>query len=215
LSAVGEVLAGLSPLGRRVALGLACLVVLALLAGGVWAFLERRETAAERRFALLATTYRAAVAGGDEASVARAAEEFKGFLNDHPRSAGAGEAWYLLGNLEYRRKAWDAAISAYDAARRRGRGTVASLATLGSAYAHEAKGDAAGALEAYREARKGRDPKEYLYGELLLAEARVQEALRQAPGAVETYRQYLREVPGAPRGDEVRGRLAILGAPTG
>ena len=47
---------------------------------------------------------------------------------------------------------------------------------------------------------------------VLLATARVQEELKQTTSAIETYRRLLKDVPDLPRADEVRSRLALLGA---
>ena len=40
----------------------------------------------------------------------------------------------------------------------------------------------------------------------------LQEALKQPAAALESYQRYLKDVPGSSRADEVRGRIAQLGA---
>jgi TolA-binding protein len=43
--------------------------------------------------------------------------------------------------------------------------------------------------------------------------ARAQEQLKQPAAAIETYRRILKDAPDAPRAEEARARLALLGAP--
>ena len=71
---------------------------------------------------------------------------------------------------------------------------------------------AARALEVYQQALGGRGPTDFLYGDLLLAKARVQEQTKDAGGAIATYKQYLKDLPSADRVQEVRIRLALLGS---
>ncbi|MBI2466936.1 MAG: tetratricopeptide repeat protein [Candidatus Rokubacteria bacterium] len=212
MTAVREALAGLPPLARWGLLGLGGLILALLVGAGVWTFLERREAAGRLAFADAANTYRQAMAEPGEAQVAAAAGVLTQFLKDYPRSAVAGQAWYFLGNLEYQRRAYDQALNAFEEATRRDGGTLGALSRLAAGYAWEAKGDAARALETYREALKDRGPTDFLYAELLLSTARTHEVLNQRDAAVSAYRRFLKDVPGSPRAGEVRGRLASLGA---
>ena len=86
------------------------------------------------------------------------------------------------------------------------------LSRLGQGYAHEAKGDLARALEVYQQALGGISPKDFLYGDLLLAKARVHEQSNDSSGAIATYRQYLKDLPTSDRAQDVKIRLALLGA---
>lgn len=211
---LGATLGDLPPALRWAAIGVAGVVVAALVGGGVWAWLQHREAAASRTFVGVAATYRQAMAGADDAAVVRASETLRQYLKDFPRSSSAPQAWYFLGNADYRRGAFDGAIEAFGEAARRDVGSVGALSRLGQGYAWEAKADPTRALETYREALAGRDPKDFLYGELLLAVARAQESLKQPAAAIETYRRYLKDIPGSGRAEEIRGRLALLGAPS-
>ena len=174
--------------------------------------LEHRETVAQRAFGSASVLYRQAAASNQDQALRGAVDALKQFLNDHPRSGAAAQAWYLLGNLEYRRRALDTALAAFQEASRRDSGSVGVLSRLGAGYVWEAKREPQRALEVYQAALKGRDSKDFAYGELLLALGRVQEELQERDAAVETYRRFLRDVPASGRAEEVRIRLAILGA---
>ena len=197
---------------RWAILGVAGLILLVLAGSGAWAFLEHRETVAQRAFGSASALYRQAVASNQDQALRGAVDALKQFLSDHPRSGAAAQAWYLLGNLEYRRRALDTALAAFQEASRRGSGSIGVLSRLGAGYVWEAKREPRRAQEVYQAALNGRDPKDFAYGELLLALGRVQEELQERDAAVETYRRFLRDVPASGRAEEVRIRLAILGA---
>jgi len=205
-------LASLPAAARWGILSVGGLLVVLLIGAGGWAFLQQRETAARRAFASVTTTYRQAMASSHEASLAGAADALSQFLSAYPRSHAAAQAWYLLGNVHYQRRGLDAALAAFGEASRRDSGSVGALSRLGSGYVWEAKGEPSRALEEYKGALTGRDAKDFLYGDLLLAAARVQEELKQPAAAIESYKRFLKDVPSSTRADEVRIRLAILGA---
>lgn len=212
MTGLRDALAGLPPAARWSLLGVGGLVVALLIGGGVWTFLERREAQARLAFATTAATYRQAMVEPTEAQLTAAASALSQFLGAYPRSSVAPQAWYFLGNVEYQRRAYDPALKAFEEAARRDSGTVGTLSRLGAGYAWEAKEDPARALEAYREALKGRGPKDFLYAELLQATARAHELLNQPAAAIDTYRRLLKEIPDYPRAGDVRIRLAALGA---
>lgn len=207
-----DYLAGLPPAIRWGLLGIGGLLGALALAAGVWTFFQHREAAAAQAFAAASATYRQAAAGSETARLEDAAKALSQYLADHPRAASAAQASYLLGNLEYQRRRYDAALTAFEAAARRDTGIVGTLSRLGTAYTWEAKGDPGRALTVYTDAVKGRGPKDFLYGELMLGMARTQEELKQPAAAIETYRKLLKETPESGRADEIRTRLAILGA---
>ena len=66
--------------------------------------------------------------------------------------------------------------------------------------------------EAYRAALAALGPQDFLYEQLLLTLARVQEVVGQKAEAVQTYRRVLAEVSQTRRGPEIRARLLALGA---
>lgn len=206
-------LAGLPPVARWAVLGGAVFLVLLLGTAAVWGVFQHRQTSARQAYALASAAYREAMgAATPDEQLADTEKALKQFLNDHPRSPQATQAWYLLGNVEYRRGAHDAALAAFGEAARRDSATIGILSRLGAGYAWEAKKDPTRALQAYQDALKNRGAKDFLYAEALLGVARGQEQLTQTPAAIETYRRLLKEVPSSPRAEEARARLAILGA---
>lgn len=207
-----EFLAGLPPALRWTITGVAGLLAALAIGAGVWTFIQHREAAAAQAFATASAGYRQATGGTDAARLEAAAKALSEFVASHPRAATAGQAWYLLGNLEYQRRRYDQALAAFEEAARRDGGTVGVLSRLGTGYTWEAKGDPGRALAVYSEGLKNRGPKDFLYGELMLATARVQEELKQPAAAIETYRKLLKETPESGRAEEIRTRLAILGA---
>ncbi len=212
MSRIKDWLAGLPAIARWAILGGVAAIALLILVSAGWSWLQYREAAAQRTLAPLASAASQAIASSDKGALDAAAGDLKRFLEVHPRSRVSAEACYVLGNVEFQRRDYDAALAAYAQASRQGRGTIAALSQLDMGYAREAKGDPRQALEAYERALAGGAARSFLYPDLLLAKARVQEQLGDAPGAIETYRRFLRDLPGSSRGDEVRGRLALLGA---
>ncbi|HEV8674130.1 MAG TPA: tetratricopeptide repeat protein [Methylomirabilota bacterium] len=205
-------LAGLPPVARWGVVGVAGLLLAAAVSAGVWTILQHREATARRAFAEASAAYRQAVGSTDEAALDGAARTLTQFITAHPRASAVAQGWYFLGNVEYRRRRFDAALVAFDEAARRDSGTVGILSRLDQGYTWEAKGEPARALEIYTQGLTGRGPKDFLYADLLLAVGRTQEQLKQPAAAIETYRRLLREVPDAARTEDIRVRLAILGA---
>jgi TolA-binding protein len=207
-------LAGLTPVARWTLLGVLGLVVVLAGAGAVWTFLQQREATARQASVAAISAYRTAMAeGADAAKLAEAARTLKEFVSSYPRSAAAASTWYLLGNVEHRTGNQDAAVSAFEEAARRDSASIGILSRLGAGYAWEAKQDPTRALEVYQRGLQGRGPKDFQYVELLLGVARAQEQLKQPAAAIETYRRILKDAPDAPRAEEARARLALLGAP--
>jgi tetratricopeptide (TPR) repeat protein len=207
---LAEAFGALPKAARAVILVVAAGLVGVAIWGGVSSYLRTQAARAEEAFATASAGYRQAIASGDETALAATAESLRRLLATSPPAGVARQAWYLLGNVEYRRRAYDAALAAFEAAGS-DPASIGALSRLGAGYAWEAKGDLERALTAYR-AGVDRGAKDFLFGESLLGVARVQEALKQPAAALESYQRYLKDVPGSGRADEVRGRIAQLGA---
>ena len=209
---IRDLLAELPAVGRWSVLGGAALIVALLVGAGIWTLLGHWEAEAARRLGEASTAYRQAMAGGEDAALVAAADTLRKALADHPRARGSAAAWYELGNLEYRRRAYDTALGAFEAAADQDRGSIGGLSRLAVGYTWEAKGDLGQALAAYQAVLAGRDAADFLFGEALLGVARVQEGLQQTSAAVASYQRFLKDLPQSSRIPEVRARLAILGS---
>jgi tetratricopeptide (TPR) repeat protein len=197
---------------RWVILSVGAALLLFLVASGVWSWQGRREAAAQQAIGTLLSTVQRAIASGQATELEAAAKTLNAFLASHSGTRAGQQGFYLLGQVEFQRRQWDAAVAAYAEAARRDGGTIALLSRLGQGYAYEAKGDPVRALEVYQQALSGRGPKDFLYGDLLLAKARAHEQNKDSAGAVATYKLYLKDLPSADRVQEVRIRLALLGS---
>ena len=197
---------------RWTALAVVSILVVTVIAGGVWSWLGHREELAQRALGTALVTAQRAVGSGQASDIDAAATALHQFLTSHPSARVSVQAWYVLGQVEFRRSQWEAAAAAFAEAARRDRGSIGRLSRLGQGYAYEAKGDLPKALEVYQQALSGLGPKDFLYGDLLLAKARAQELAKDSPGAIATYKQYLKDLPTSDRREDVRIRLALLGS---
>src|SRR5262249_44835500 len=184
----------------------------ARVAGGTWTWLGDREEAGQQAFVLILVAAQRAEASGQSAELDASAAALRQFVGSHSRTRASIQAWYILGQVELRRGQWDAAVAAFSEVSRADRGSLGALSRLGLGYAYEAKGDASRALEVYQQALSGLGPKDFLYGDLLLAKGRAQELAKDSAGAIATYKQYLKDLPAADRVQDVRIRLALLGS---
>jgi tetratricopeptide (TPR) repeat protein len=195
---------------------IAASVGLALLtAGGVgaWLWSEARERRAAAAYtdplARLSAARGSALTPEVRAGIAR---DLETALAQHPSAGLAAQAAFELGNLRFAERDWARARTAWEVAAARGTGTLRTLARASLGYAWEAERNLAKALEAYRAALGALKPGDFHYAELLLAVGRVHELAGDRAAAVETYRRLLKEVPQSPRAEDVRIRLASLGA---
>ena len=203
---------GLPPGIRWTFLGVIGILVVTVLAGGIWSWLGHREELAQRALSQVLVTAQRATASGQPAELEGAATALRQYLTSHSGAKASAQAWYVLGQIEFRRSQWDAAVSAFTEASRRDRGSIGLLSRLGQGYALEAKGEPAKALDVFQQALGALGPKDFLYGDFLLAKARAQELAKDQAGAVATYKQYVKDLPTSDRVQDVRIRLALLGA---
>jgi len=145
---------------------------------------------------------------------AAAIQGLEAVLGRYPSAPGAAEAAYELGNLRYAAGAWAGARGAWEIAlvKATASPTLRRLAQASIGYAWEAERKYGSAAEAYRAALAALGPQDFLYEQLLLNLARVQEVVGQKAEAVQTYRRVLAEVSQTRRGPEIRARLLALGA---
>ncbi len=212
MSGIRAWLAALPALIRWIALAVAVIIVVTVIAAGVWTWVGHREELAQRELGTALVTAQRAVGSGQAPDLEAASTALHQYLTNHPSARVSTQAWYVLGQVEFRRGQWDAAAAAFGEAARRDRGSIGRLSRLGQGYAYESKNDLTKAIEAYQQALSGLGPKDFLYGDLLLAKARAHELAKDSPAAIATYKLYLKDLPTSDRGQDVRIRLALLGS---
>jgi tetratricopeptide (TPR) repeat protein len=216
--ALNEALARLAAVdwpSRRTLLVIGSAVLLVVVLGGAgwfWYASQQRQSQA---------VYAEAMARAQAATGAQATPEartaaigsLEAALERYPSGAGAAQAAYQLGNLRYAAQQYPGSRAAYEIALARGAtGTIATLARVGVAYTWEAERQFDKAVDAYRAAAAGLKPGDFAYEETLMDLARAQELAGKKDDAVTTYRQLLKDVPQGRRVEDVRARLAALGA---
>lgn len=193
-------------------------IVIASIATGGWLWSRAGQQAARQAYAAASTRVQAARGPGANAEVRAAARrELEAVLDRYPSAPWVAEATYELGNLRFEAKEYATAREAYGRALAAGASpTIRRLARVGIGYTWEAEGDYAKAIDVYQGALGDLKPGDFLWDELVIALARVQELAGRKAEAIASYRRLLAEAPGSPRAEEVRMRLASLGVgPTG
>lgn len=197
-----------------VAAGIGLVLVAAIVLGG-WYWYDREQRRVAAAYAeVMARVYAAqAPQAGSDARV-RAAQDLERVIGQYPSGASAAEAALELGNLRYAAQQYAAARGAYEVAiARTDSPTVRTLARVSVGYTWEAGRDFAKAVDAYQAVANDLGPKDFLYEQVLLDLGRAQELAGRTPEAIATYQRLLKDLPAARRSDDVRGRLAALGAP--
>jgi len=193
--------------------GVAVLAAGALGAGGwYWHTVSQRHAMAAYADAMT----RAQPALGPQATAeARATgiRELERALTQYPSGPGAAQVAYQLGNLRYDAQQYVQARGAFELAVAQGAPrTLKALSQGGVAYTWEAERNYAKAVDAFKVALTGLGPKDFYYEELLLGLGRVQELAGQKADAIATYRRALGELAQSRRLEEIKARLAALGA---
>lgn len=192
------------------------LVVLAVIAVGLgiwyWQAAEEQRAASTYAAALARLSTARAREATPEARVA-AAQSLESALQAYPSASMAGQAAFELGGLRYADRQYAQARSAYEIAVARAEApTLRTLARLGVASTWEAERDFAKAIDGYQAVLATLGPKDFQYEETLIDLARVQEVSGKKDDAIQTYRRLLKDVPNTRRAEDVRTRMASLGA---
>ncbi len=132
--------------------GAGIFLLLILLAGGVYIYHLRYETAAAKMYNHIVETAMKAGTAGD----ADALKGYKDLIHEYPRSDAAVTAHYRLGSLYYNKSEFDAAIVAYQEFIKKSpsKSDLIPLAYNGLGDCHQAKKDFTRALESYENAIK-------------------------------------------------------------
>jgi tetratricopeptide (TPR) repeat protein len=193
--------------------GAAVLAVVALAAGGwYWHTVSQRHAMAA--YADAVTRSQPALAPEATADAKAAGiRELETALTQYPSGPGAAQVAYELGNLRYAARQYAQARGAWDLAVAQGAPrTIKVLSQGGVAYTWEAERNYAKAVEAFKIALTGLGPKDFYYEDLLLGLGRTQELAGQKADAIATYRRAVAELAQSRRLDEIKARLAALGA---
>jgi tetratricopeptide (TPR) repeat protein len=193
--------------------GAAVLVVAALSAGGwYWRTVSQRHAMAAYADALT----RAQPALGPQATTdARATgiRDLEAALTQYPSGPGVAQVAYELGNLRFDAQQYGQARGAWELALAQGAPrTIKTLSEGGVAYTWEAERNYGKAVDAFKIALTGLGPKDFYYEELLIGLGRTQELSGQKADAIATYRRALGELAHSRRLEEIKARLAALGA---
>ena len=203
------------PPPRTLAIASAATLVLGLVLAAGWFWYAARQHEAMAAYATaIAAAQPALGAQATPEAQASAVRALETVLARHPSAEGAGLAALALGNLRYAQGDYERARAAWEIAASKAAGTrtilILARASIGSAW--EATGQYDSALDAYRKALEELGPKDFLYEQLLVDRARMEESAGRKADAIATYRRLLKDVPQARRADEVRARLLALGA---
>jgi tetratricopeptide (TPR) repeat protein len=187
-------------------------VALAAFGGWAWWDAEQRRTMAV--VAEVMTRVHAAQAADATADARQTAiRDLEQLLLRYPSARTVPTEAYELGNLRFATAQYASARAAYELALQRGaRGLIAAMARAGVARSWEAERDYGRAADAYAALVKELDPRSFLYEDALIDRARALELGGKKAEAITAYQRVLKEVPTAKRADDVRSRLASLGA---
>lgn len=193
--------------------GIAVVVVALVAAGGWYWYSAQQHRVAAAYAAVLTRAHAAANPQAPQELRTQSTQELERVLAEHPTAGPVAEAALELGNLRYAARQYGPARSAYEIAAGRGDSpTIRILARLSIGYTWEAERDFPKAVDAYQAIVRDLQPRDFLFEEALLALARGQELAGRKPEAVASYQRLLKDVPGTRRADEVKMRLATLGA---
>ena len=212
----------LSLAGRRLwlpswrTLGIAGGVVIAvfLLGAAAWFWNASQQQRGSAVFAEALTRHRAAE-GPQATPEARTAamNELERILAEYPSNVMVPQAAFLLGNLRFSAGDFARARAAYQiTVARSSSPTMTTLARASLGYSWEGERKFPEATQAFEAALAGLKPTSFYYEELLSDLARAQQRAGKKDAAITTYRRMLRELPRSPRAQEIRTRLATLGA---
>lgn len=202
------------PTPRTLILTGAAAVVVGALAGGGWYWHMVSQRHAMAAYALALTRAQPAMSPQATAD-ARAAgiRDLETALTQYPSGPGAAQVAYDLGSLRFDAQQYVQARGAWELALAQGPPpTLKTLSQGGVAYTWEAERNYAKAVDAFKVALTGLGPKDFYYEDLLLGLARTQDLAGQKADAIATYRRAMTELAQSRRLEEIKARLAALGA---
>jgi tetratricopeptide (TPR) repeat protein len=192
----------------QIYVGAGIFLLLILVAGGVYIYHLRYETAAAKMYNHILET---ALKAGD-AGDADALKGYKDLIHEYPRSDASVTAHYRLGSLYYNKGEYDAAIVAYQEFLKKSplKSDLIPLAYNGLGDCHQAKKDLTKALESYENAMKSYAASSF---EALNFSnmARIHEVMNHPAEAAEFYRKAMDRTTDPLLKLYLKRKLSILG----
>lgn len=205
------------PNARTLTIVAVAVIVVSALTAGIWYWIGAQQ--AKTTAAYADALFRAQAGRSPQASPearAAATRELEGVLQRYPSAAMAGQVAYELGSVRYADRQYGAARSAYEiAASKSAAPTLRTMSRVGIAYTWEAERNYPKAIETFQSLLSGAKPGDFLYEELLIDLGAAQELAGRREDAVQTYRRALKDVAKSRRAEDIRARLASLGASPG
>ncbi len=193
--------------------GVVAVVVGAAAAGGWYWYDAQQRRVASAYAAVMTRVYAVQGSQAPAEARARAQQDLEQLMAQHPSAAPVGEAAYELGNLRYAARQWGPARGAYEIALARGGSpTVRMLARTSIGYTWEAERDWGRAIDAFQTVARELGPRDFLFEDVQLALARVQELGGKPADAVATYERLLKDAPNGLRAEEAKQSLTRLRA---
>jgi len=202
------------PTRRTLLLGSVTVLVVAALAAGGWYWRTVSQRHAMAAYADALTKAQPALSPQATADTRAAGiRDLEAALTQYPSGPGAAQVAYELGNLRFDAQQYGQARGAWELAVAQGAPrTLRTLSQGGVAYTWEAERNYAKAVDAFKTALTGLGPKDFYYEELILGLGRTQELAGQKAEAIATYRRALGDLAQSRRVEEIKARLAALGA---
>ena len=202
------------PSPRTLLIAAVAVLAAGVIAVGGWFWHSSGQQRAMSAYAVALTQAQAAL--GPQATPDAREAAIRGLesaLTQYSSGPGAAEVAYQLGNLRFDAQQYAQARGAWEMAVAQGAPrTLKALSLGGVAYTWEAERSYPKAVEAFKIALTGVGPKDFYYEELLLGLGRTQELAGQKTEAIATYRRALSELTQSRRAEEIKARLAALGA---
>jgi tetratricopeptide (TPR) repeat protein len=202
------------PTRRTLLLGSVTVLVVAALAAGGWYWRTVSQRHAMAAYADALTKAQPALSPQATADTRAAGiRDLEAALTQYPSGPGAAQVAYELGNLRFDAQQYGQARGAWELAVAQGAPrTLRTLSQGGVAYTWEAERNYAKAVDAFKTALTGLGPKDFYYEDLLIGLGRTQELAGQKAEAIATYKRAVTELAQSRRLEEVKARLAALGA---
>jgi hypothetical protein len=199
------------PSWRAVAVSGAVVAVLGVAsAGAAWWYAVEQRRGLESFAEAMVKLRQSQAPGAAPETREQASRDLEATLSQRPSRAVAAQVTYELGNLKYSEQQFPGSRSAYEMTAAASSPTLRRLAQLGVGYTWEMQKDYPRAIAAVEAALAPLNAGDFLYDDLLMDLARLQELAGKKDDAIKTYQRVVAN-PQSLRSDDARNRLAALG----